>query len=69
MSVLQKEDGTINRILWLVATGVVFTLVTALIQVLAPRYFETKTDVEVTCKCAYPDTTGVASSPDEEEED
>jgi hypothetical protein len=48
---------------------VVFTLVTALIQVLAPRYFETKTDVEVTCKCAYPDTTGVASSPDEDEED
>ena len=63
MSVLLKDDGTINKILWLVLTGVVFTLVTALIQVLAPRYFETKTDVEVTCKCVYPDTTGEASAP------
>jgi len=59
---LKDDGGTINRILWLVVTGIVFTLVTALIQILAPRYFQTKTDVEVTCRCDYPDTAGEASA-------
>lgn len=58
MSAFLKDDGTINRILWLVVTGIVFTLVTALIQILAPKYFKTKTEIDVTCKCNHGEEKG-----------
>jgi hypothetical protein len=63
-----KDTDTVNRILWLVVTGVVFTIVSAIIQLVAPSYFIKDTSVEVTCKCDYPNTKGDAQSTNEDEQ-
>ena len=52
----------------MVVTGVVFTIVSGIIQLIAPSYFTKDTLVEVTCKCDYPNTKGDAQATNEDKQ-